>query len=108
MSIQELEAQWSTLTSAEKAEAIQVFIKSLDHQSRGISKTPGVCGGEACIDGTRIPVWSLVESRQLGITEAELMDSYPHLRAVDLVNAWAYAEAHPEEIEQVIQKNTDS
>ncbi|WP_445242043.1 DUF433 domain-containing protein [Microcoleus sp. LEGE 07076] len=24
------------------------------------SKTPGLCGGDACIGNTRIPVWSLV------------------------------------------------
>jgi uncharacterized protein (DUF433 family) len=23
----------------------------------GIERTPGVCGGDACIAGTRIPVW---------------------------------------------------
>jgi hypothetical protein len=30
------------------------------------------------------------------------------LRAADLVNAWAYADAHPEEIEQEIKENTEA
>ena len=66
--------------------------------SKGITKTPGVCGGDACIAQTRIPVWLLVEYRRLGISEAQLLEDYPHLSAADLVNAWAYADAHPAEI----------
>src|SRR5262249_37719114 len=32
---------------------------------KGIEKTAGVCGGSARIAGTRIPVWQLVEARNL-------------------------------------------
>jgi Protein of unknown function (DUF433) len=39
---------------------------------------------------TRVPVWLLVRARQLGTTQAELLRSYPSLRAEDLANAWAY------------------
>jgi uncharacterized protein (DUF433 family) len=35
----------------------------------GIERTPGVCGGDACIAGTRIPVWVLEGFRRLGWTE---------------------------------------
>jgi uncharacterized protein (DUF433 family) len=69
------------------------------------SKTPGVCGGDACIGNTRIPVWSLVCDRRLGCSDAELLKCYPHLTAADLVNAWAYADAYPEEIETAIREN---
>src|SRR6516164_3303067 len=31
-----------------------------------VQKTPDVCGGDACIRRTRIPVWLLVRHRQLG------------------------------------------
>ncbi len=47
----------------------------------------------------RIPVWVLLGDRRLGCSDAEIFKWYPHLTAADLVNAWAYAEAHPEEIE---------
>jgi uncharacterized protein (DUF433 family) len=74
---------------------------------KGISKTPGVCGGEACIDGTRIAVWLLVEAQQIGISEAQLLQDYPHITAADLVNAWIYADAYPEEITAAIRANNE-
>jgi uncharacterized protein (DUF433 family) len=70
-----------------------------------IEKTPGVCGGTARIAGTRIPVWQLVEARRLGATEAQLLTDYPRLKAIDLVDAWAYAEEHPGEIEAAVHAN---
>ncbi|MDM9380798.1 DUF433 domain-containing protein [Chlorogloeopsis sp. ULAP01] len=105
MKFEELETQLLTLTPTEKAEAIQILTQTLSSGSHGITKTPGVCGGEACIAKTRIPVWLLVESRHQGISEAQLLDDYPHISAADLVNAWAYADAHPEEIVDAIEKN---
>lgn len=41
----------------------------------------------------------------LGTTEAELLETYPTLSAADLANAWAYACAHHEEIDQQIHAN---
>jgi uncharacterized protein (DUF433 family) len=105
MTFPELEKQILALTPTEKAEIIQILTQSLSNGSRGITKTPGVCGGEACIAGTRIAVWLLIEARRLGISEAELLQDYPHISAADLVNAWAYATAHPEEIETAIRAN---
>jgi len=70
-----------------------------------IIKTPGVCGGAARVDGTRIPVWQLVEERDQGASEARLLNSYRTLTARDLVAAWDYAEAHPEEILSEIRRN---
>ena len=70
-----------------------------------IVKTPGVCGGAARVDGTRIAVWQLVEERDLGASEARLLNSYRTLTARDLVAAWDYAEAHPEEIVSEIHRN---
>ena len=71
----------------------------------GIESTPGVCGGDPRVAGTRIPVWVLEQYRRLGMTEAELLASYPGLRAADLVNAWAYVAVHPAEIEGQISEN---
>jgi uncharacterized protein (DUF433 family) len=107
MTNQDLESQLLTLSSADQADVIQRLAQALNLSGRGITKTPGVCGGEACIDGTRIAVWLLVEAKQLGITEAELLADYDHITAVDLVNAWAYAAAHPEEIAAAIQVNNE-
>jgi uncharacterized protein (DUF433 family) len=54
---------------------------------------------------TRIPVWTLVRARQLGVSDGEILSAYPTLRAEDLANAWAYWRAHREEIEQQIREN---
>jgi uncharacterized protein (DUF433 family) len=70
-----------------------------------IEKTPGVCGGAARVAGTRIPIWQLVEAREAGASEAQILLDYPGLRAVNLVEAWDYAEAHREEIAAEIHKN---
>ncbi len=105
MTRQELENQLLTLTPSEKAEIIQSLTKTISTGAKGITKTPGVCGGEACIAGTRIAVWLLIEARRLGISEAQLLQDYPHISAADLVNAWAYADAYPQEMEAVIRAN---
>ena len=71
----------------------------------GVEKTADVAGGTACIVRTRVPVWVLENYRRLGWSEARILENYPTLRAADLVNAWAYADAHQEEIEQAIRAN---
>lgn len=104
MTLQELETQLQALTPAERADAIQILTQTLSTRSQGITKTPGVMGGDACIANTRLPVWLFVSLRQQGATDAELLEAYPHLTAADLVNVWAYADAHPEEIAMAIQE----
>ena len=74
----------------------------------GIESTHGVCGGSACIARTRIPVWFLEESRRLGLSDADLLASYPNLRAGDLENAWNYARDHRDEIEREIRQNEEA
>ncbi|MBZ8181633.1 DUF433 domain-containing protein [Oscillatoria salina] len=105
MKLQQLKSQILNLSSSEKAEIIQILTESLSNGSSGITKTPGVVGGDACIAKTRIPVWSLINYCRLGASDAKILESFPQLSAADLVNAWAYAEAFPEEIEAAIEKN---
>ncbi len=70
-----------------------------------IEKTTGVCGGAARISGTRIPVWQLVAAREAGASEGQLLMDFPRLEARNLVDAWAYAADHPEEIHAQIHAN---
>jgi len=105
MSIQKLEPHLSSLSRAEKAELVQRLVREMMNTWPGIEKTSGVAGGEASIVRTRIPVWALENYRRLGWNEATLWENYPDLRAADLVNAWAYVDAHQEEIERAIQEN---
>jgi uncharacterized protein (DUF433 family) len=70
-----------------------------------ITKTPGVCGGDACIEGHRIQVWLLVEARRLGLTDVRLRESYPSLLPSDLEAAWKYHRLNALEIERNIWEN---
>jgi uncharacterized protein (DUF433 family) len=108
MTLTELKIDLASLNSADKAAAIEFLLQTLSKGSQGITKTPGVCGGDACIDGTRLPVWLFVSLRSQGATDAELLQFYPHLSAADLVNVWAYAEAHPDEIETALQEEAEA
>jgi uncharacterized protein (DUF433 family) len=103
--LQKLEKYLSGLKRSEKARLLQRVAQDLGDAFPGIESTPGVCGGEPCIVRTRIPVWLLVQAHKLGVSEAELLVSYPTLRAEDLVNAWAYYRSHRQEIDQQIKEN---
>jgi uncharacterized protein (DUF433 family) len=104
-SIEEAEQIITSLTRGEKAQLLQSLARDLGDSFPGIESRPDVCGGEPCIVRTRIPVWLLEQARRLGTSEADLLRSYPTLRAVDLANAWAYVRSHLEEIEDQIQAN---
>ncbi len=91
------------LRREEKVRLLQDVASEL--HSHGIAKTPGVCGGAACVRDTRIPVWMLEEMRRLGSTEAQLLHAYPSLTAEDLVAAWAYVEVNRSEIDESIRLN---
>src|SRR5437667_3910123 len=95
----------SSLSRGEKAQILQMVAKEIGDAYPGIESTPGVCGGEPCIVRTRIPVWLLEQARRLGTSEADLLRSYPTLRAEDLANAWAYVRSHQPEIDAQIKLN---
>lgn len=94
-----------TLTPGEKAALLQTVAHELTQTFPGIDSDPQICGGAARLSRTRIPIWTLARSRQLGISEADLLHAYPTLRAEDLANAWSYERAHREEIETAIREN---
>jgi len=106
--LHEAEELLSAMTRAEKAELLQHIVRDLGDAFPGIESTAGVCGGEPCIVRTRIPVWVLAQAKRLGVSEADLLRSYPALRAEDLANAWAYMRLHREEIEREIAENEAS
>src|SRR5687767_10946516 len=103
--IEEAENLLSRMTPGEKAELLQRVARQLGGASPGIDDAPGVCGGAACIARTRVPVWVLEHARRAGAAEADLLRSYPMLRAEDLTNAWAYVRSHRDEIDREIREN---
>ena len=56
-----------------------------------ISIDPNVCFGKPCIRGTRLWVSLIIDNLAAGVTEAELMESYPGLIKEDILAALAYA-----------------
>lgn len=107
MITQELKQQILSLSSVEQHEIVQL-IQAQTNSWTGITKTPGVVGGDACIRNMRIPVWSLLQYRQLGANDDRILEAYPQLTATDLANAWAYAEAFPTEIVSAIAANEEA
>ena len=73
-----------------------------------VQKTPDVCGGDACIRHTRIPVWLLVRSQELDMSEQRIRESFdPPLSQTDLEAAWEYYRSHREEIQGNIRENEE-
>lgn len=70
-----------------------------------VQKTAGVCGGRACIRNTRITVWGLVNSRQLGVTDEQILENIVGLTPEDLQAAWDYHAGHRAEIDADIRDN---
>src|SRR5438094_10040164 len=69
-----------------------------------IRKTPGVIGGDACVGNRRIAVWMLVEARNVGISDEQLLtDHDPPLTRAVLDAAWRDAAAHTAELARPIQ-----
>ncbi len=75
---------------------------------KAVQKTPGICGGHACIRNTRIPVWVLVSLRQQGANDRELLENYPSLTSEDLIAAWEYYQQNTSEIDlAIVAQNED-
>lgn len=56
-----------------------------------ISINPNICHGKACIKGTRIMVSVILDNLAAGISETEILKSYPTLTREDIQAALAYA-----------------
>lgn len=70
-----------------------------------IVSNPDICGGEPRIAGTRIPVWLLVQAKNLGMSDKDLLNSFPSLNLEDLENAWKYYKSFKDEINKQIEEN---
>ena len=103
--VDEAEALLSRMTVGEKAQLLQRVARDLGDAYPGVDVIDGVCGGRPCVVRTRIPVWTLERARQLGASEAEILGSFPGLRAEDLASAWAYVRAHRVQIDEQIREN---
>lgn len=73
-----------------------------------IEKKEGVCGGSACIQGTRLAVWVLAQFKNEGAEDEDILRWYPHITQVQLSEAWKYYDENSEEIDLEIYSNQDS
>lgn len=108
MTLLGLEREISKLSPFEKIQVLQTLVADLTNTWLGIEKTPGINGGDACIVRTRIPVWTIENYRRLGWSEAEILENFPTLRAVDLTQVWAYVATHEQEIDQAIREQEEA
>ena len=73
-----------------------------------ITKTPGVCGGRACIAGHRIRVMDIVVWHELrGYSPDEIVDLFPGITLADVHAALAYYFDHREEIEADFRRDQE-
>lgn len=103
--LQQAEQLLLDMSPTEKIQLLQLIGRDLSGVSPGIESTPGICGGDPRIVGTRIPVWVLVQFRNLGTSEADILRAYPTLRAEDLTNAWSYYRSNKSVIDEQILEN---
>jgi uncharacterized protein (DUF433 family) len=64
-----------------------------------VTKTPGVCGGKACIDGTRIRVNNVVSLHKDGANDERIREAYADLSPAQIHAALAYYYDNREEID---------
>jgi uncharacterized protein (DUF433 family) len=83
----------------------EVAIMASDTTKSWVQKTPGMCGGRACIRRTRITVWGLVNCRRLGLPDERILENIVGLTPEDLQAAWDYYGEHPAEIDGYIRDN---
>src|SRR5579862_3926509 len=104
--LQEAEKLLAVMSKAEKAQLLQHVAKDLEMRFEALKAT-------RCL--WRRPQhhphpYSRLDARThatLGITEAELLKSYPTLRAEDLVHAWAYVQVHENDINHQTRENEE-
>ena len=64
-----------------------------------VAKTPGVCGGRARVEGTRIRVYNVVFLHRDGASDEKIRETYPDLTPAQIHAALAYYYDNREEID---------
>ena len=86
-----------------RQQSVEEIIDEIASQpARYIERRPSVQGGDACIAGTRIPVWVLAAMHKQGDTVEDVLEAYPNLTAAQVHAAFSYYYDHRTEIDAVI------
>ena len=96
----EIDSIWKAITRLEaRIGEISTYEPGKVHTDHPhIVRVQGVCGGRPVIEGTRLSVKLIVGWARLGMTPEEIADQYPDVSVVQVADALAYHEDHPEEI----------
>src|SRR5438046_825216 len=74
-----------------------------------ITKTPGICGGKACIAGHRIRVMDIVVWHEMrGYCADEIVAMFPGITLADVYAALAYYFDNREEIQELFRKDEEA
>lgn len=80
----------------------------MDLLVKHIEKTPGVCGGRACIAGHRIRVQDIVAwHERRGYSPDEIVDLFPGITLADVYAALAYYFDNRQEIDEELRKSDE-
>ena len=72
-----------------------------------ITKDPEVCGGRACIDGTRIRVVDIACLQREGCTPEKMLEVYRSLNLAQIHAALSYSYENPQEIEDALKEDRE-
>ena len=73
-----------------------------------VTKDPQVCGGKACIDGTRIRVLDLVCLFRDGVSPQEMLGAYPSLNLAQVYAALSYYHENSQEIDSDLERDREA
>jgi uncharacterized protein (DUF433 family) len=80
----------------------------MDLMLKHIEKTPGVCGGRACIAGHRVRVADIVVwHEKRGYSPDEIVDMFPGVTLADVYSALTYYFDNRQEIEDEFNKSDE-
>jgi uncharacterized protein (DUF433 family) len=76
--------------------------------SNHIQRTPGICGGRACIAGHRVRVHDIaVWHEKRGYSPDEIVDMFPGITLADVYAALAYYFDNRQEIEDELKESDE-
>jgi uncharacterized protein (DUF433 family) len=80
---------------------------AIDAAHSPVTKDPEVCGGKACVDGTRIRVLDLVCLTRQGRSPQEMLAAYPSLNLAQVHAALSHYYENPQEIDADLERDRE-
>ena len=73
-----------------------------------ITKDPEICGGKACIDGTRVRVLDLVCLMRQGLSPQRMLEACPSLNLAQVYAALSYYHENAQEIDADLERDREA